>query len=66
MQTNNRNKAITSAETKSAEIEFHFPGSGEYEPLTVKATSREEAQAIWEKEKKSVKAKSVKKDEAKE
>ena len=30
-----------------AELEFHFAGSGVYAPLTVKATTRAEAEAKW-------------------
>lgn len=28
--------------------EFHFAGSGEYEPITIKAATIEEATAEWE------------------
>ena len=31
------------------ENEYHFPGGGEYYPVTVKASSVEEATAEWEK-----------------
>lgn len=62
MQKDYQNKAITEAKTKGQEIEFHFPGSGEHEPMTIKATSREEAQAIWEKNRKPIKAESIKEE----
>ena len=34
--------------------EYHFAGSGKFHPLTVTAVSREEAEKIWEKERKKV------------
>ncbi len=34
--------------------EFHFAGGREYEPLTVHAVSREEAEEIWIRERKKV------------
>jgi len=33
---------------------YHFPGSGEYEPAAVYATSQEEAKKVWEKERKAI------------
>ena len=32
---------------KSLLEEYHFSGSGEYLPLTIRARDREEAEAIW-------------------
>lgn len=55
MQKESKNKQITGAQNKEAELEeFHFSGGGEYEPLSVKARSREEAEEIWQKERKKV------------
>lgn len=31
----------------AAPQEFHFPGSGQYEPITITANSREEAEKEW-------------------
>lgn len=50
---NNPNKAITNKEVEKGEIkttieEYHFAGGMEYEPLTVEAASREEAEKLWE------------------
>lgn len=51
MQTNDRNKMIASAQNKTEAplLEYHFAGSGEYVPQTVRACSKVEAQAEWEK-----------------
>lgn len=52
MQTAIRNKAIQpeEVEKKSAAKEiFHFSGSGEYEPVSIEASDREEAEKKWEK-----------------
>ncbi len=44
-----KNTAMPAAPVaKAVEQEFHFSGSGVYQPLTVKAPSRVEAQAKWE------------------
>jgi hypothetical protein len=32
---------------ETPEIEFFFPGSGEYRPITIKAKTRAEAEAKW-------------------
>ena len=32
--------------------EFHFPGGGEYLPMTIRASSQQEAEEIWLKTKK--------------
>ena len=36
------------------EKEYHFAGSGKFHPLTITAVSREEAEKIWQKERKKV------------
>jgi hypothetical protein len=56
MQKESKNKQITGLRNKTeAELEeFHFSGGLEYEPLTVRARSREEAEEIWLKERKKV------------
>ena len=41
------------AKTKTEENYF-FPGGQEFMPMTVKAANREEAEKVWEKEKKPV------------
>lgn len=53
MLKNYKNKQIAESENRELE-EFHFSGGGEYEPLTVKARSREEAEEFWQKERKKV------------
>ena len=53
MQKDSKNKMIdgTQAKNKSGqsppEQEWHFSGGLEYEPATVRAKSREEAETIW-------------------
>lgn len=42
------------AKNKSELAEYHFSGSGEYVPMTVKAASYEEALKKWEKERTKV------------
>ena len=44
-----KNTAMPAAPVAKApvEFEFHFAGSGFYEPLTVKAATRAEAEAKW-------------------
>ena len=60
MQKNSKNKMIDGSGTndKSAETareqEYHFAGGLEYEPLTVKAASREEAEKLWQQNRKKV------------
>ncbi len=58
MQTKQKDKMITADETKNKTEqsleEFHFGGGGEYQPLTVRATNLEEAQAIWTRERTKV------------
>lgn len=58
MQKEYKNKAVDpeKVKTKSEEAleEYHFPGGLEYEPLTVRARSREEAEEIWLKQRKKV------------
>ena len=54
-----KNKMVNQApETKSEtglEQEFHFGGSGQFEPVTVIAHSIEEATEIWKKQRKEIK-----------
>ena len=50
MITQAKNKIIGGAEgnTQNKEFqEFHFSGSGEYIPQTIRASSREEAEKEW-------------------
>lgn len=60
MEKNYKNKQITDTETKTPQTnegaleDFFFAGGGEYEPLTVQARSREEAEEIWQKQRKKV------------
>jgi len=56
MIKNAKNKQIVDSETKiEGELqEFHFAGSGEYEPITILARSREEAEEIWQSKRKKV------------
>jgi len=60
MQKDSKNKMIdgSGAKDKSAEAtpveEHHFAGGLEYEPLTVKAASREEAEKLWQQLRKKV------------
>ncbi len=42
------------SKTDSPLEEYHFAGGREYEPLTVRAKSREEAEEIWKQERKKV------------
>lgn len=49
MLKNYKNKLITDSENKDEELqEFHFAGGLEYEPITIQARSREEAEEIWQ------------------
>jgi len=55
MITEAKNKVMTpeAAKTKVATTskeEYHFAGEGKYVPLTVLASSSEEAQKLWEKD----------------
>lgn len=60
METKEKNKMITGKEARNkseeqrTEQEYHFSGGLEYEPLTVKAGSPEEAQALWASKRKKV------------
>jgi len=51
MQEKIRSKEMQPRDTlnKGSNIieEYHFPGGGEYEPMTIEATSRESAEAEW-------------------
>ena len=39
----------------SAPLEdYHFSGGGEYEPITIKARDRDEAEKIWREQRKKV------------
>jgi len=52
MQKDITNKAMQPEEVKnksSAKEIFHFSGSGEYEPVSIEAENREEAERKWEK-----------------
>lgn len=46
MITQAKNKIIGNAENKELQ-EFHFSGSGEYIPQTIRASSREDAEKEW-------------------
>jgi hypothetical protein len=46
MITQAKNKIIGSSENKEFQ-EFHFSGSGEYIPQTIRASSREDAEKEW-------------------
>lgn len=58
MKKNFEDKSLKpeTAENKGEEIlqEYHFAGGTEYQPMTIKAKSREEAEEIYEKEKQKV------------
>lgn len=56
MEKGSKNKMMDGTEAKNKteqsppepqEQEWHFSGGLEYEPITVRAKSREEAEAIW-------------------
>ena len=49
-----KNKALEPEEIRVKQI-YHFPGGLEYEPQSVEAESREEAEAIYEESKKPIK-----------
>ena len=52
-------KAHTTKDMSPPSREYHFAGSGKYHSLTITAVSREEAEKIWEKERKSVKVENI-------
>lgn len=55
MITESKNKVMEPQKTKIENLEeFSFPGSGQYEPITIKAKDIIEATKIWEKEKKLI------------
>lgn len=56
MITDARNKAMSQPDvkTKTDTQTYHFPGGGEYEPMTVIAQSREEAEQKWREARKKV------------
>ena len=45
-ETKNVNKVTT--EKAKQLVEFHFPGNGEFKPVTIKAENFDEAQKEWE------------------
>lgn len=52
-----KNKMVNQApENKTVEQQFHFGGSGQYEPTTVIAHNIEEATEIWKKQRKEIKS----------
>jgi hypothetical protein len=53
MEKEYKNKAINQSVNKELNL-YHFPGGGEYEPLTVEAESFDEAKKIWEQKRKKV------------
>jgi hypothetical protein len=50
MIKNAKNKQITDAASKEEGTpqEYFFHGNGEYEPITIIANSREEAERLWQ------------------
>jgi hypothetical protein len=57
-----KNKIIGEPQTTKSDLpleEFHFAGGREYEPLTVHARSREEAEEIWMRERKKVESNQI-------
>ena len=53
MQTNYKTKDIKPEDGQQKQEnlqEFHFPGSCKYVPLTITASSLEEARELWEKQ----------------
>lgn len=61
MQKDYKNKMTTGEAQKGSppqgrEEEYHFSGSGEYKPVTVRAKSREEAEAKWREVREKVEA----------
>jgi hypothetical protein len=55
MIENAKNKMVNQApetKTESVEREYHFGGSGKFVPMTVLAHSIEEAESIWQKQRK--------------
>lgn len=48
-----KNKALEPEEVRVKQI-YHFPGGLEYEPQSVEAESREEAEVIYEKSRKKI------------
>lgn len=49
-----KNKALEPEEVRVKQI-YHFPGGLEYEPQSVEAETREEAEDIYEKSRKHIK-----------
>lgn len=55
MIENTKNKMVSkSPENKAIEQQYHFGGSGQFEPMTVIAHSIEEATEIWKKQRKTI------------
>jgi hypothetical protein len=50
MEKNYKNKMVNEAKNKSESKlqEFFYPGGGEYEPITILATSQEKADELYE------------------
>ncbi len=55
MITNSKNKAVESPNSEQLE-DYHFAGSGEYIPQTVRAKSRQAAEEEWRRTRKPVNA----------
>lgn len=53
MQTNNKNKMIGKEEVKTKQ-EYFFSGGLEYEPQTIRADSRDEAERLWKESRRKV------------
>lgn len=54
MLTKSKNKMIEKEVENKETQEFHFPGGMEYEPIAIKASTREEAEEIWKKSRRKV------------
>lgn len=50
-----QNKQMVTEKGSDELLEYHFPGEMKYVPMTIRAKNREEAEAIWEKERVEVK-----------
>lgn len=63
MITNAKNKVPARGEAAIKETselqEYHFPGGLEYEPVTIRAHSREEAEAEWQRTRRPIAATKV-------
>lgn len=56
MEKNYKNKMVNESKSKSEDRlqEFFYPGSGEYEPLTILASSQEKADDLYATRRKKV------------